>query len=90
MQAVGGMLSQIFNHFNPGLIPTIITSYRAVFILLLIAFAIHWLPVIVKDRYKELFIGVPYVAKAVIVVVIVFIIYQAKSSEIQPFIYFQF
>ncbi len=90
MQAVGGMLSQIFNHFNPGLIPNIITSYRAVFILLLIAFAIHWLPVIVKDRYKELFIGVPYVAKAVIVVVIVFIIYQAKSSEIQPFIYFQF
>jgi len=84
------MLSQIVTHFNLELVPTIIMSYRAVFMLLIVAFTIHWLPVSVKERYKDFFIDISYFAKALIVVAIVFIIFQAKSSAIQPFIYFQF
>ena len=90
MQAVGSMLSQIITHFNLELVPTIIMSYRAVFMLLIVAFTIHWLPVSIKERYKDFFIDISYFAKALIVVAIVFIIFQAKSSAIQPFIYFQF
>jgi len=48
------------------------------------------LPVSVKERYKDFFIDISYFAKALIVVAIVFVIFQAKSSAIQPFIYFQF
>jgi phosphatidylserine synthase len=84
------MLSQIFYHFNWQMIPNIILSYKNVFSLILLAFLIHWLPVKTKDWYKNYFIGIPYAAKALLIVLVVFMLYQVKSAEIQPFIYFQF
>ncbi|MFZ4741947.1 MAG: MBOAT family O-acyltransferase, partial [Bacteroidales bacterium] len=90
MRGVSSVLSQIFYHFNWQMIPEVIVSYKNVFSLILLAFLIHWLPVKTKEFYKNYFIGIPYFAKALVVVLVVFILYQVKSAEIQPFIYFQF
>jgi D-alanyl-lipoteichoic acid acyltransferase DltB (MBOAT superfamily) len=90
MRGVSSMLSQIFYHFNWQMIPEVIVSYKNVFSLILLAFFIHWLPVTTKEFYKNYFIGIPYFVKALVVVLVVFILYQVKSAEIQPFIYFQF
>jgi D-alanyl-lipoteichoic acid acyltransferase DltB (MBOAT superfamily) len=86
MRSVSSMLSQIFYHFNWQMIPNIILSYKNVFSLILLAFLIHWLPVKTKDWYKNYFIGIPYAAKALLIVLVVFMLYQVKSAEIQPFI----
>jgi len=90
MRSVSMVLSQIFNHFNWYLIPEVIVSYKNVFSLIILGFIIHWLPVSTKEFYKNYFINIPYLAKAVVVVLVVFMLYQVKSAEIQPFIYFQF
>jgi len=90
MNAVNNMLSQIFNNFNFALIPEMIISYKIIFILITVAFIIHWLPIKIKDFYKETFIKTPVYLKIIISIVIVILLYQAKSSELQPFIYFQF
>lgn len=90
LRSVSSILNQIFWHFNWNMISEIIISYKNVFSIIVIAFAIHWLPVRIKENYKNTFIQTPLYAKALIVVAIVFILFQVKSSEIQPFIYFQF
>lgn len=90
IRSVTSILNQIFWHFNWNMISEIIISYKNVFSIIVIAFAIHWLPVRIKENYKNTFIQTPLYAKALIVVAIVFILFQVKSSEIQPFIYFQF
>jgi len=36
------------------------------------------------------FIRIPHWAKVIIVAVLVFIIYQSQTTDLQPFIYFQF
>ncbi|NVN94403.1 MAG: MBOAT family protein [Bacteroidetes bacterium] len=90
MRSVSSILSQVFYHFNWQMIPEVISSYKNVFSLILLAFLIHWLPVNTKEFYKNYFIRIPYFAKAMVVVLVVFILYQVKSAEIQPFIYFQF
>jgi len=90
MRGVSSVLSQIFYHFNWQMIPEVIVSYKNVFSLILLAFFIHWLPVTTKEFYKNYFIGIPYFAKALVVVLVAFMLYQVKSAEIQPFIYFQF
>lgn len=90
IRSVSSILNQIFWHFNWNMISEIIISYKNVFAIIVIAFAIHWLPVRIKENYKNTFIQTPLYAKALIVVAIVFILFQVKSSEIQPFIYFQF
>jgi len=48
------------------------------------------LPVKTKDAYKSFFINSPEWAKVIVVVIAVFIIWQARTSSLQPFIYFQF
>ena len=51
---------------------------------------IHWLPVNVKNLYKQIFIDWPQWAKAATVIIAVFVIWQARTAGLQPFIYFQF
>jgi hypothetical protein len=90
MEAAKGMISQIFLNFQPALIPIMITSYYKVFLLIMVGLVIHWLPSSFKESYRGWFIKSHIIVKLLIVVFIVFILYQMKSSEIQPFIYFQF
>jgi D-alanyl-lipoteichoic acid acyltransferase DltB (MBOAT superfamily) len=71
-------------------IPDIVLGYSLVFGLMLAAYVIHFLPRRVKTWYREVFIRLPDAVKIVVVLLVIFFIYQASSSEVQPFIYFQF
>ena len=90
MESTYQIIDQIKNNFNFELIPQILTSYSNVFLVMLIGFVIHWLPVKVKDWYRETFIGFPLALKIVFSSIVIFGVYQAMSSELQAFIYFQF
>jgi D-alanyl-lipoteichoic acid acyltransferase DltB (MBOAT superfamily) len=84
------MISQIFTKFNFDLIPKIIASYQEIFGIILIGFILHWLPDNFKEKYRGWFIKTPLAVKIIIVILVVFIIYQVKEAAIQPFIYFKF
>jgi len=90
MEATWQILHQIGNNFSLALIPEILVSYSNVFIVMLIGYAIHWLPTITKNWYRETFIRLPLVLKIIICTLTVFGVYQAMSSDLQAFIYFQF
>lgn len=90
MRSVSSMITQITQNFNWNMVGNIIISYKNVFSLILLAYTIHWLPVSFKAFYKNTFINIPFYAKAFVVVIVVFALFQVKSAEIQPFIYFQF
>ncbi len=90
MESTYLIIDQIKNNFNAALIPEILFSYSKVFIVMLLGFIIHWLPVKVKDWYRETFIAFPLAVKIVVSAFVVFGVYQAMSSELQAFIYFQF
>jgi hypothetical protein len=51
---------------------------------------IHFLPEKFKESYRGLFIKIPIAVQIVIVVLTGFLIYQMRSTEIMPFIYFRF
>jgi D-alanyl-lipoteichoic acid acyltransferase DltB (MBOAT superfamily) len=90
MKTIGEIFSQIYNSFGFELIPEIVMSYKIIFVMMLSAYMIHWLPAKFKEKYRGWFIETPVWAKMLITIACVIIIYQAKSSNIQPFIYFQF
>ena len=85
-----GMINQITGNFQLGLIPVMVSSYYKIFILIILGLTIHWLPSRLKENVRGWFIQTHIVVKVILVIIIVFILYQAKSAEIQPFIYFQF
>ncbi|MBE9468673.1 MAG: MBOAT family protein [Bacteroidetes bacterium] len=90
MIVVKNIFSQMFNNFHFDLVPQMILSYKTIFAIMLFAFIVHWLPVKVKSFYKQAFIKLPVYLKVLVTVIIVIILYQVKSSQLQPFIYFQF
>lgn len=90
MDTVQLMLYRIFNDFKPELVVEIVQSYWIIFSLMLGAFLIHWLPKTFKNAYTNWFIKMPIWLKILIAVIVVVVLIQAKSAEIQPFIYFQF
>jgi D-alanyl-lipoteichoic acid acyltransferase DltB (MBOAT superfamily) len=90
MNDVSTMFSQIFTSFHAEVLPMFVKAYPLVFGLMLFAFIIHWLPSLQKERYRGMFIQSPMWAKILFTIMVIFILYQAKSSNIQPFIYFQF
>jgi D-alanyl-lipoteichoic acid acyltransferase DltB (MBOAT superfamily) len=90
LQTVNDIFDRIQNHFGPELLLDIIISYRTVLLVILAGYIIHWLPSRVKDWYRNLFSASPVPVMGVAVVVLVFLLYQAMSADMQPFIYFQF
>lgn len=90
INSVLNMLEQISHHFDFVQIPQIITGYKSVFLIVGFAYLVHWLPASFKETYRGWFIQTPVAAKVAATVLIVFFLYQSKSSALQPFIYFQF
>ncbi len=84
------MLTQIMDNFQFMLIPAIISGYTKVFSIILIGFAIHFTPTRYSDIVREKFNQYGLFKKAMVITLLVLFIYQFKTSELQPFIYFQF
>ncbi|WP_206081864.1 MBOAT family O-acyltransferase [Maribellus sediminis] len=90
MDVVNGMLHQIGTNLDLTLIPKVLVAYKLVFLVMLFGFVIHWLSQKWKDRIMNWFIDSPIWMQAVVAAVTVVIVYQSISSDMQPFIYFQF
>jgi hypothetical protein len=90
MDVVKGMLHQISSDIQLALIPEVLVAYKWVFLVMAFGFFTHWLSESWKDKMKDWFIASPLWVKAAISAVVVIFVYQSISSEMQPFIYFQF
>ncbi len=90
MQHAWDMLGRIAGAFYWEKIPEIVSAYRNVFAVLLFGMIVHLLPQNWKDGYTAVFLALPDAIKAVVMAAVAFGLYQVMSSEIQPFIYFQF
>ena len=84
------MISQIFSSFHPELFGQLISGYWKVFLLMAVGFALHLCPDSWQDFCSNAVVKMPFVIQALLLIAVIFIIIQVKSSDIQPFIYFQF
>lgn len=90
LQTVNKMLFQIGFSFHWAVIPQILAAYAEIFVIMLAGFAIHWIPRSLKDEVVEFFTAIPDYGKAFLIALVALILYQVRTSDIQPFIYFQF
>ena len=84
------MINQMGSHWNLSKIPEIAFHYRNIFILIALGMVIHWLPDRFKRRYRIWFAKMPTPVMVLVCVLIVFIVYQFITADLQSFIYFQF
>ncbi|SHI80936.1 D-alanyl-lipoteichoic acid acyltransferase DltB, MBOAT superfamily [Tangfeifania diversioriginum] len=90
MEVVNGMMHQIGTNLDLSIVPEVLVAYKWVFLVMLFGFFTHWVSQKWKDRLKDAFIAAPLWLKIVISAIVVIIVYQSVSADMQPFIYFQF
>lgn len=90
MVTVGEILNQIFNHFSPQLLLEFVASYKAVFMLMVVGYLLHFMPREAELAAQESITNMSLIGKATFMLFVIFLVIQTKSAGIQPFIYFQF
>lgn len=84
------VLMQIGTAFHPELVFEILAGYKNIFLIMALGYFTHWVPQYWKDILQSNFREIPDFAKATLIVCIALLLFQLKSADSQPFIYFQF
>ncbi|GAB4333711.1 MAG: MBOAT family protein [Flammeovirgaceae bacterium] len=90
MEIAFSVIEQIVFNFRLDLIVDILITRKLVIMVLLIGFLMHFMPYNLKNKLLESFSKLPDFTKATITLILIIFLYQVKSSDLQPFIYFQF
>lgn len=90
MNTATQILSQMAFHFNYQILQDFIIGYKMVLILMFIGYLLHFIPQKFKIEIQNTVTDLPVIFKIFILIVVIMIVVQFKSAEIQPFIYFQF
>ena len=90
MEIVGQVLTQIASNFHPEIIGEFISGYKTVVLFMFTGYLLHFMPESLELKTEKLVGRSPFILKIVYLSLIIFLVIQIKSSEIQPFIYFQF
>lgn len=90
MQIAGSVISQIALHFTPSVFFDFITGYRNILLVMMMGYMLHFVPKNIELKAQNFVTEMPLTGKVALVVSMIVILIQVKSSNVQPFIYFQF
>ena len=90
MQTVGLILHQIFSAFDTSLIAQVVAGYSGAFLLMAIGYLLHAIPERGDAWLRGVITRAPMGWQVAMTVAMIWLVMQVKSSDIQPFIYFQF
>jgi D-alanyl-lipoteichoic acid acyltransferase DltB (MBOAT superfamily) len=84
------VIHQISHNLRPDLLPAVVGSFRPVFALVALGYILHFLPDGLTFRLEGAVARRSVMEQAVLLTMVIWLVIQIKSAEIQPFIYFQF
>jgi D-alanyl-lipoteichoic acid acyltransferase DltB (MBOAT superfamily) len=88
--SVKTMLKQIILSFSPGSYMTVIPAYSNALLLIAVGYIIHFLPEKIKESYRGLFIRIPLMVQMAVIMIVAILLFQMRTAEVIPFIYFRF
>ena len=84
------ILSNITHNFDLSVLPQFVGGYRAVVLLVVVGYAMHYLPSRWCEALHRRVATSSFVVQALLLTATIWLVMQVKSTDIQPFIYFQF
>lgn len=90
LKTAGDIFGQIFTSMDVNILFQWIESYYGVAALMILGYALHFTPKEWSKSTRKAMGYLPLPLQALIFIVVIWIVIQVKSSEVQPFIYFQF
>ena len=89
-ETVSQLLDGVRFNLHLELLPKVIVGYWKIMAVMSICYLIHWIPSAIKSKYRDFFAELSWPMMAITTAILVLLVYQFMSSEMQPFIYFQF
>ncbi len=89
-QIASDVFTQIFTAFHPAVLGQWLSSYWPVALLMALGYTLHFLPSTWCNHTRRSVSQLPLPLQAILLVIVIWIVIQVKSSDVQPFIYFQF
>ena len=90
IETVQMMLKTMFAPMQDGVAFKVIYEYRLVIFIMLFGYVVHWMPKVLKQVGEDVFGKLSLPVQAVVITLVLVALYQIKTSDVQPFIYFQF
>lgn len=90
LTVVGEMASQIATQFHPEVFMQFIEGYPTVTLAIVVGYLLHYTPHCWSEGVCKVLERMPFVCKAIVFAVFIFLVLQVRSSELVPFIYLQF
>jgi len=84
------VIKKSFVEFDIAYLPPFFAARKTFCYLLILIFALHFVPTRFYDRASEWFVRANWLTKFIVFVVVVQLVIQFSSAEVQPFIYNQF
>ena len=86
------MINHIWNHLDLkwDIVKLVFQTYSSVFWIITLVYFLHCMPQSWKDKGQDYFTKMNLGLKSIIIVICVFLMYQAISDTFKPFVYFQF
>ena len=84
------VVKQIIFFFKPGVFVQFVESFTPTFVLIFLGFFLHFLPSSLNDKTVTLLSKMNIFVQAIILTLIIWLVAQVQSADLQPFIYFQF
>lgn len=90
MSKVSDMTTQILTNFNIGVAPQFIEGYMMIVLVMIGALLMHFAPKSWTTKLQGTYSHMPLIIQAIVLALVIFIVIQARQSDIMPFIYFQY
>ncbi len=84
------MIRTIFTDFRGHLALQWLQQYQVVAALIIIGFLLHWLPQKARSGFEGFLRRSPVPVQAAMLAILIWVLFQFRSADLQPFIYFQF
>lgn len=84
------IINRIFTAFNGAILHQWVPKYPVVAMLMVAGYIFHWMPDIVELSFEKVLRRTPILLQSLLLAIVIWILFQARSADIQPFIYFQF
>ncbi|MBB6276313.1 MBOAT family O-acyltransferase [Porphyromonas circumdentaria] len=90
MEIARDVIHQIYTNFHPEVFFQFVAGYKLVFVLMVVGYLLHFTSHRSERRFRLFFTRAKFSWQVAIILLLIVVIIQMRSAEIQPFIYFQF
>ena len=84
------VIKKSFTDFDMAYLPPFFMARRTLCILLILIFALHFVPTRIYEKASQWFVKSSWLTKFIVFIIVVQLVIQFDTAEVQPFIYNQF